>query len=75
MPMLTSKQAVPESCILNENCKRLSLDASVEEWTDTLFQMAETSKREEKTVIRQNFIKGGYDIHTEVKKLEKLLCN
>ena len=34
-----------------------------------------TSKREEKTVIRQNFIKGGYDIHTEVKKLEKLLCN
>ena len=47
----------------------------MEEWTDTLFQMAETSKREEKTVILQNFIKGGYDIHTEVKKLEKLLCN
>ena len=75
LPMLTSKQAVPESCILNGNCKRLSLDAPLEEWTDTLLQMAETSRREEESVIRQNFIKGGYDIHTEVKKLEKLLCN
>lgn len=75
LPMLTSKQAVPENCILNGNCKRISLDAPLEEWTDTLLQMAETSRREEESVIRQNFIKGGYDIHTEVKKLEKLLCN
>ena len=39
LPMLTSKQAVPESCILNGNCKRISLDAPLEEWTDTLLHI------------------------------------
>ena len=46
----------------------------MEKWVDELLKMAENAKREEQAVIQQNFVDGGYDIHTEVKKIEKLLC-
>ncbi|MEQ2369965.1 glycosyltransferase family 1 protein [Blautia sp. CLA-JM-H16] len=74
LPILTSEQAVPEACVLNGNCRRLSLEEPMEKWVDELLKMAENAKREEQAVIQQNFVDGGYDIHTEVKKIEKLLC-
>ena len=74
LPMLMSEQAVPEACVLNGNCRRISLEAPEEKWTNELLYMVEHGKREEAAVIRKNFENGGYDIHTEVKKIEKLLC-
>lgn len=73
LPILASFQALEEACVLNTNCRRLSLDEPIEKWTEQIQDMRH-SIREESELILPRFRKQGYDINTEVNRVEQLLC-
>ena len=72
IPVLASKGVIPEEVKMNDNFKFFDLNEGPEAWCEKLEAMAELQRAEYETV-KENFIKNGYDIETEVSKLEELL--
>lgn len=73
VPVLASVKVIPEDVKLNDNFIFYDLNNSALEWADELIKIKNTMHRKSKEEILKNFIKNGYEIGTEVKKLEKLL--
>lgn len=69
LPVLCS-DAVPESCALSPNMKRLSLELSPEEWAKELLSADLT-----RTDNRQRLADAGFDIRQEAEKLQKFYLN
>lgn len=70
--VLASEKVIPEELRINDNFKVLNLNAPVEEWTSRILEICRKYFRESPETIRTNFIREGYDIRTEVKKLQQL---
>lgn len=73
IPVLASANVISKEAKLNENFKFYSLDNTARDWAKQLLYLRENCKREAKKCVMQNFMQSGYEINTEVKKLEKLL--
>lgn len=71
--MLASETAVPMEGRINPNFSSFGLNDNADEWVDKVIEMKEKMNRMDSKQIQVNFINAGYDIDTEVKKLEKLL--
>lgn len=72
IPVLSSKKVIPEEIKINNNFNFFILEAGVEAWSEKIDKVR-TMKRETFDIVKQNFIKHGYDVETEVRKLETLL--
>lgn len=72
IPVLASKGVIPEEVKLNDNFEFFDLKEGPEAWCEKLDAMSSWQRAEYKTV-KENFVKHGYDIETEVSKLEELL--
>lgn len=73
VPILASDTAVPKAGIVNENCRTLSLNESVEHWAEVLADWVVKARRESEETIKSNFRSKGYDITAEAEKVESLL--
>lgn len=71
IPVLASAKVIPDEVKLNENFVFYSLDESAKEWAQKALEMKALARLDMK-MVKENFVKNGYDISTEVKKLEKL---
>lgn len=70
--VLASKEVIPKEIKMNKNFIFLNLKDDIEIWSKKIEEM-ETTPREAFNVIKDNFFKNGYDIQTEIKKIENLL--
>ena len=52
-----------------------NLENSAESWAEEILNIKENINRVSQKEIVDNFTMRGYEIHTEAKKLEKLLLN
>lgn len=73
VPVLASDTAVRQACIMNENCMTLSLKEPVEKWVDAILDTVRNSERISYHLTMSHFKEKGYDIHTEVKRVEQFL--
>ena len=73
IPVLASAKVIPNEVKMNPNFIFYSLDESPEAWAQQALKMKEMPRLSKKEV-KENFVKNGYDISTEVKKLEMLFC-
>jgi len=69
---LTSAKVVPDEVVINENCKMQDLGLGAEAWAKKIMEMKENYNRLSYQNVKQNFVKAGYDIETEIQKLEEL---
>lgn len=72
VPILASKDVIPKEVEMSKNFIFFDLGVGAEAWKDKIENM-ERMKREEFSIIKKNFVEKGYDIGSEVKKIEKLL--
>uniref|UniRef100_UPI0040577249 glycosyltransferase family 1 protein n=1 Tax=Agathobacter sp. TaxID=2021311 RepID=UPI0040577249 len=72
VPMLASESAVPEAGRINPNFLAMDLQESPKDWAKKVIGMKESCFRMEGKEIESNFTNAGYNIETEVKKIEKL---
>ena len=71
VPILASEGVIPQEVKMCDNFTFYSLDHTATEWADKLEEMKKVQRMSyQKT--KQTFIQKGYDIDTEVKKLEEL---
>lgn len=73
--MLASETAVPKEARINKNFEILDLEKGIKAWAEKVIEMREYTHRIECKHIKANFIDMGYDIDTEVKKLETLFLD
>lgn len=73
LPILASKEALPDNGIINQNCERLELKEPLEKWVKQISVMRARSERIHPDEIFANFSEKGYELSGEVKKLEQLL--
>ena len=71
IPVLASASVIPEEVKMNRNFIFYSLDKPAEKWAQQALDMR-TMPRLGMDEVKENFVKNGYDISTEVKKMEKL---
>ena len=74
LPVLASKNVIPEEVKMNDNFIFLDLDAGAETWCECIEKMR-NMKRLDYQTVKTNFVENGYDINTEVSKLERLLVD
>ncbi len=72
VPVLASEGVIPDEVKMNDDFRFFDLKEGPEAWGEKIITMS-SGKRPEYKDIKENFIKHGYDIETEVSKLEKLL--
>lgn len=72
LPVLASKDVIPEELCINSNFSFISLSESTKRWAEKIAEMKEKAPRIEGDEIAVNFTNAGYNIDTEIKKLEKL---
>ena len=70
--MLASEEAVPEEGRINSNFICLQLSKGVDVWVEKIIELKENKQRISSELIQANFSSIGYDIETEVKRLEEL---
>lgn len=70
--ILASTNAIPKEAVLNGNVRLEQLESSAASWCEDILDMKKNSYREGKSQIKENFVTNGYDIETEVKKIEQL---
>ncbi|WNW29147.1 glycosyltransferase [Lactobacillus johnsonii] len=70
LPILASNNVHPEEEKLNNNFSYLSLDKDMKEWVNKLNYIAKNVKRENRSNIKNNFQKNGYEINTAAKQLQ-----
>ena len=73
VPVLASKGVIPDEVRINENFVFFELDRGAEAWSDKIGEMVHRERPVSNT-IKQCFQEKGYDIKTEARKLEELLC-
>lgn len=69
---ITSASVVPKEVVINKNCMMKELDSSSREWAEKIIEIKENYSRLNYKEVKQNFIKAGYDIQTEIEKIEEL---
>lgn len=74
LPVLASKDVIPEEVKINRNFKFLGLEEGPVLWSRQIDEMRELP-RELYETVKISFVKHGYDIETEVRKLEALLIS
>ena len=72
LPVLASEGVIPEAVKINQNFKFFDLKKSADQWAKRLLQVLRQEIRENADTVYRNFRFRGYDIETEVKKLEGL---
>ena len=70
--MLASKGVIPEDVKMNNNFMFLDLQETSNVWSKKIRQ-ASAMERIDYKITKMEFMNKGYDIETEVKKLERLL--
>lgn len=73
--MLASDTAVPTQARINPNFAVYELSENAEAWAKKVADMREHTSRIASEQIKENFVRMGFDIDTEVKKLENLFLN
>lgn len=73
LPVLASDEVIPEEVRLNDNFKFFSLKETAAKWAEEAARMKETSKRLTADEVMADFVREGYEIGTEAKRLERLL--
>lgn len=74
LPVLGSKRVIPEDIRINDNFIFFDLDKDCSEWADQIRKM-EPIRRKQKEEIIDSFIKAGYEITEETKRLQQLFEN
>lgn len=69
---ITSARVVPDEVVINENCMMQDLESGAIAWAEKIIEMKENYSRLGHEKVKQNFINAGYDIETEIHKLEEL---
>ena len=69
---LTSAKVVPSEVCINENCMMQDLEDGAKIWAEKIIQMKENHNRLTQEKVKRNFVQAGYDIETEIHKLEEL---
>lgn len=72
VPVLASLNVIPEEAKVNENFMFYSLEQGAESWSRKVADMKENCNRINMKLVEKNFAGNGYDIKTEVEKLEAL---
>ena len=72
VPVLASKGVIPEYVKMNNNFMFLDLQENSKAWSIKIGQ-ASAMERIDYKITKMEFMNKGYDIETEVKKLERLL--
>ncbi len=72
LPVIASKGVIPEEVRMNTNFEFFDLHKEVSDWSDKIKQMQEYG-RMDCELIQYQFTEKGYNIKTEVSKLERLL--
>ena len=70
--MLASEEAVPKEGRINPNFAYFQLAKDARSWAEKILELKNNIERMDSELIRTNFSKAGYNIDTEVKKLETL---
>lgn len=73
IPVLASNKVIPIDAKINDNFIFFDLSMPAEEWAREIEKIRKEMDRENPDSIRKSFEDLGFDIKTEVKKLEKLL--
>lgn len=69
---ITSAKVIQKEAVINENCKMQDLESGAKVWAEKIIQMKENGDRLCHDKVKQNFVNAGFDIETEVHKLEEL---
>lgn len=72
LPVIASNGVIPSEVKMNDNFEFFDLEAGVEKWSSKINGMQNRERLDYK-IIKTNFVNSGYDIETEVKKIERLL--
>ncbi len=72
VPILASNKVIPEELRINDNFRFLSLHRPAEEWAKEAYYMLRHTGRIDHASVKRGFVQKGYEIHTEVRKLEQL---
>lgn len=75
VPMLASDSVIPKEVKINPSFIFWNLENSAESWAEEILNIKENINRVSQKEIVDNFTMRGYEIHTEAKKLEKILLN
>ncbi len=73
VPILASKGVIPEEVKMCDNFTFYSLEKTAEDWAQKIEEVKDAQRMPYST-IKEIFVSKGYDIDTEVKKLEELFC-
>lgn len=73
LPVISSYGVIPEKLKLNDNFHFKKLEDGAESWADEIVKQSSHLKRTDRKEIVKRFTEAGFNIDTEVKRLEKLL--
>lgn len=73
LPVISSYGVIPENLKLTENFHFKKLEDGAESWAEEIEKLSLNLKRTDKTEVEKQFTKAGFNINTEIKRLEMLL--
>lgn len=73
LPVISSYGVIPEELKLTDNFHFKRLEDGAESWADAIVDLSQNTERTNPEVIKERFTKAGFNIDTEVKRLEELL--
>ena len=71
--VIASDGVIPVEVKMNNNFEFYSLNRTPKEWANRIGKIKEENERENAQMIFKTFVDNGYEINTQVKKLERLL--
>ena len=74
LPVLASNKVIPNEVKMNDNFVFFDLETGIKSWSSKIDEMRMQSRLDYE-IVKSVFICNGYDIETEVKKLERLLVD
>lgn len=73
LTVISSDDVIPEELKLTQNFHFKRLEDGAEGWANEIEKLSSDLKRTDKNEIEKRFTEAGYNINTEIKRLEKLL--
>ena len=73
LTVISSDDVIPEELKLTQNFHFKRLEDGAEGWANEIEKLSSDIKRTDKNEIEKRFTEAGYNINTEIKRLEKLL--
>lgn len=73
LPVVCSQGVIPEELKVVDNFYFKNLDDGAENWAEKIKMLSKNLSRTDMEKIRKNFTEAGFNIDTEVKRLEQLL--